>query len=332
MKLRFLALTSFASLALMAGCASPASEDAESSTQDIVSATSAYTESSKEKPLDACAVSSEASPDGTRGRRFDCGKMGDLTLVAEQREQGTLAYIRTPTGNYSLDLDIALEQEHPGASKHGYFGKLAEWRGKGVALGQVEPKALILRYFFYERDSAGTFRDNNVLIVAKVSNYEACVARVVSGATPNHNQIARDIVDSPDFDMGSCGEQVPEPLAPTGCGTLAPYTGLMSDQSVSSCSKSHSLVMQSDGNLVLYNNRTGRPTWNSHTVTGKPNLWATMDNRGTLTLIDRDKFEFPFQVGVTGNEGASMAVQDDGNLVIYTKAGQPIWASGTAGK
>lgn len=72
------------------------------------------------------------------------------------------------------------------------------------------------------------------------------VRGVVSDAIPNHSQLARDIVDSQDFAFGSCGEMLPEPLPATGCGELQSYTGLLPDQAVSSCSKSHSLIMQSE--------------------------------------------------------------------------------------
>ncbi|MFV0460115.1 MAG: N-acetylmuramoyl-L-alanine amidase [Actinomycetales bacterium] len=55
------------------------------------------------------------------------------------------------------------------------------------------------------------------------------------------------------------------------------------------------LIMQSDGNLVLYSN--GAATW------------AT---------------------GTSGNPGAKAVLQDDRNLVVYSRSGQPLWASGVA--
>ena len=54
-----------------------------------------------------------------------------------------------------------------------------------------------------------------------------------------------------------------------------------------------SLVMQSDGNLVNYQN--GQPRWSSRTH---------------------------------GNPGAFFVVQNDGNMVVYSAAGRPLWASG----
>jgi hypothetical protein len=58
------------------------------------------------------------------------------------------------------------------------------------------------------------------------------------------------------------------------------------------------LFMQSDGNLVLYggNREAGFAVWDSKT---------------------------------SGNPGAFLRVQDDGNAVVYSKAGVPLWASST---
>jgi hypothetical protein len=58
----------------------------------------------------------------------------------------------------------------------------------------------------------------------------------------------------------------------------------------------YSLHYQGDGNLVLYRNSDGVPLWNT---------------------------------GTFGNPG-EVAMQGDGNLVVYNAAGQPVWSSGTA--
>jgi hypothetical protein len=56
------------------------------------------------------------------------------------------------------------------------------------------------------------------------------------------------------------------------------------------------LVMQSDGNLVIYD-RVGLPVWSS---------------------------------GTHGHDGAHLAVQDDGNVVIYSPDSHALWDTGTA--
>lgn len=53
-------------------------------------------------------------------------------------------------------------------------------------------------------------------------------------------------------------------------------------------------TVQTDGNFVVYG--SGKARWSAGTRTG-----------------------------------AQLKVQDDGNLVLYTAAGKPVWASGTRG-
>ncbi|MFO0737123.1 MAG: hypothetical protein U0270_14640 [Labilithrix sp.] len=334
-KLGFLGLTSLASLALVAGCAAdPAGDDgATSASQDIVSVTSGYTDIATSSPNDACKTSHEPGAEDIRGWRFDCGTMGGYTLVAEQHEElGTFPHVRTPTGTFQLDVNEALKDLTPYAVANGYFGTKAEWRGKGIAIGQVEPTALIVRYFWYDHVSAGTFKDRNALLVVKITPENACVHAVVSGALPNHNQTARDIADSQVFKDFNCPTQIPEPLPAARCGRLDPNTGLMPGEAVSSCSNSHSLVMQNDGNFVLYNNRTGRATWNTHTVSGGLDHKAIMRANGQLGVFNTTDTNSVFMTPETGSPGAWLAVQDDGNVVIYSKEGRAVWATGTQGK
>ncbi len=67
-------------------------------------------------------------------------------------------------------------------------------------------------------------------------------------------------------------------------------------QQLTSADRRLRLVMQSDGNLVVYS--TSRALWNSRT---------------------------------SGNAGASLVLQSDGNLVVYSTAGRALWNSGTSG-
>jgi hypothetical protein len=64
-------------------------------------------------------------------------------------------------------------------------------------------------------------------------------------------------------------------------------------QSLSSCDGRFDLILQADGNLVLYQ--------------GSTPLWAS---------------------GTGGQHAARAAMQYDGNLVIYSASGQPLWTTG----
>jgi hypothetical protein len=84
------------------------------------------------------------------------------------------------------------------------------------------------------------------------------------------------------------------------------------------------LVMQADGNLVLYRNSDRKPLWATGTTGGSR---AVMQGDGNLVVYTS------FGVAVwasntAGNDGAIVQLQNDGNLVIY-KGPTPIWASGT---
>src|SRR5215212_9493934 len=82
---------------------------------------------------------------------------------------------------------------------------------------------------------------------------------------------------------------------------LNPDQTLMPNQSLQSSNGRSLLIMQGDGNFVLYEAHRGQqiPVWASNTP---------------------------------GQNGARVIMQGDGNLVVYTSGNQPIWASNTYGK
>lgn len=89
----------------------------------------------------------------------------------------------------------------------------------------------------------------------------------------------------------------------------------------------HTLVMQGDGNLVLYGDKGA--LWSSNTV-GHPNARAVMQGDGNLVVYGPDG-QALWSTGTQGHDGARVAVQPDGNLVIYSSANSPLWATGTTG-
>ncbi len=81
------------------------------------------------------------------------------------------------------------------------------------------------------------------------------------------------------------------------------------------------LVLQSDGNLVLYNRH--RAIWSTGTL-GKHAKKLMMQSDGNLVLYGTGG---PIWASNTsGNRDAFVKLQDDGNLVIY----KAIWSTGTA--
>jgi len=118
--------------------------------------------------------------------------------------------------------------------------------------------------------------------------------------------------------------RVAKPAPPARCGRLDPGQGLVAGQRVSSCDGRFALVMQTDGNLVLYQGRT--PLWASNTW-GTPGFVAVMQGDGNPVVYDRTARP-QWAAGTWGHAGAWLAVQDDGNLVVY-EGNRPLWASNT---
>lgn len=87
------------------------------------------------------------------------------------------------------------------------------------------------------------------------------------------------------------------------------------------------LVMQGDGNLVLYRDDTNRPLWASNTF-GKPVTRAIMQGDGNFVGYDVNGHAY-WATGTNNHPGAHVVLQDDGNLVVYSTNNTPLWASNT---
>ncbi|AHB42157.1 Curculin protein [Candidatus Saccharibacteria bacterium RAAC3_TM7_1] len=73
---------------------------------------------------------------------------------------------------------------------------------------------------------------------------------------------------------------------------------LLKTEYLSSSDNRFRLVLQRDGNLVLYSVTTGKPLWNTRTY---------------------------------GKDGSRLVLQSDGNLVLYTSTNKPLWNTRTYG-
>jgi hypothetical protein len=120
----------------------------------------------------------------------------------------------------------------------------------------------------------------------------------------------------------------PPPAAPPATtsarnDTLTPGQILRGgDPGVVSGSGALSLIMQTDGNLVIY--RPGVATWAVVTTPGS-GAFLVMQGDGNLVLYDTSKARWSSQT--QGNPAARAVMQSDGNLVIYTPTDRALWAS-----
>lgn len=92
--------------------------------------------------------------------------------------------------------------------------------------------------------------------------------------------------------------------------------------------KKLALIMQKDGNLVLYNRVNSKPIWASGTNGKGKDNYAVFQRDGNLVIYDRNRT--PIWSSGTYNKGVdTYKFQNDGNFVIYRQGGRAVWASNT---
>ena len=111
---------------------------------------------------------------------------------------------------------------------------------------------------------------------------------------------------------------------------ILPFNRSLSiNEKLTSTNQCFSLVLQKDGNMVVYQNRTGQPLWASGTW-HKRSSRATMQLDGNFVIYDAKNNPLWASGSSWGYTGSYLIMQNDGNLVIYTSdTWQPVWASDT---
>ena len=87
------------------------------------------------------------------------------------------------------------------------------------------------------------------------------------------------------------------------------------------------LIMQGDGNLVLYRTVDDIALWASNTAQ-KPVTHAIMQGDGNFVAYSAAGQPF-WASGTNGHSGVYVVLQDDGNLVVYDGSNRALWASNT---
>ena len=153
-----------------------------------------------------------------------------------------------------------------------------------------------------------------VMVHSGPDNFANIPTRYVSPDQPGGgpDQATRDTGDS--GTRVACGAVVRGELDRLGAGmSLAQGTGLVSRGGAAR------LVLQSDGNLVVYVD--GAPTW----ATGTRDI-AALVMQADGNLVGYTAAGYPRFVRL-GEPGTQVVMQDDGNLVTYAPDGHPLWAS-----
>ncbi len=110
---------------------------------------------------------------------------------------------------------------------------------------------------------------------------------------------------------------------------LGANQSLILNQALYSCDGRFGLVMQSDGNLVLYRSGVG-PLWATNTTLKNGQTTAILQGDGNLVLYDAANHPL-WQSNTAGWVGAYLEVQSDGDLVIFNPSESPVWTSGIGG-
>jgi hypothetical protein len=106
---------------------------------------------------------------------------------------------------------------------------------------------------------------------------------------------------------------------------LDPNQRLNHNESITSSNGRYRLVMQADGNFVLYRTSDGRPLWAANTMgSGK---FAIMQADGNLVVYNLAN-QALWASGTNGRPGSYLVMQNDGNLVVY-QPNVAVWATGT---
>ncbi|MGW1049393.1 hypothetical protein [Streptomyces sp. NPDC002521] len=92
------------------------------------------------------------------------------------------------------------------------------------------------------------------------------------------------------------------------------------------------LVVQPDGNVVLYRKRDGKAIWSTGT-SGHSGAYAYMQSDGNLVVYPSSGSAL-WSTHTSGHSGAYATEQSDGNFVVYAASGGPgkggaLWASNT---
>jgi hypothetical protein len=98
---------------------------------------------------------------------------------------------------------------------------------------------------------------------------------------------------------------------------------LMPGQSITSTNNRYRLLMQADGNLVLYDAVERSAPWSTKTA-GLAAGHVIMQSDGNLVLYD-GQGQDRWSTATPGHTGAYLMVQNDGNLVIYRIDGDSPW-------
>jgi hypothetical protein len=135
------------------------------------------------------------------------------------------------------------------------------------------------------------------------------------------NLVIKNAADTPVWSIMT-GIIAPPPPPPSP--VLNAGQALVVNQYLLSAQGQYQLILQADGNLVLYATAGHRPVWQTNTL-GKDSDHLAMQSDGNLVLYGK-KGEVLWYSNTRTLGGNHVVLQDDSNLVIQNVAGTPVWS------
>ena len=119
---------------------------------------------------------------------------------------------------------------------------------------------------------------------------------------------------------------------PSGCGQLLFSQVLRQGVNINACGGGFFLANQSDANVVLYNATNGVPLWATFPSSSYDAGFEITGTGGLAEFSATGVTSWQASGVVDGQAyGSRVAVQDDGNVVLYRADGSAAWSTGTYG-
>ncbi len=122
------------------------------------------------------------------------------------------------------------------------------------------------------------------------------------------------------------GQQSPPPQP---VSVMSAGQSLGTNQSLVSQDGRYRLIMQGDGNLVIYS--PNRAIWATMTNVGIQSPRLDVQGDGNIVVYNSSNKYF-WASWTQGNGPSNLIMQNDGNLVLYNAQGRPIWYTSTQGR
>ncbi|MGX7826085.1 S8 family serine peptidase [Actinokineospora sp. 24-640] len=181
---------------------------------------------------------------------------------------------------------------------------------------------------WHTSDSAVNTISGTSMAAPHVAGAAALVLAAAPSSTPA--QVAAQLYSSATANkVTSPGTGSPNRLLHVAGGSQPPANdhltrgqGLGVGASLKSANGAYTLVMQGDGNLVLYNT-AGAALWHTNTW-GNPGATATFQSDGNFVVYAADGRAL-WHTGTNNTAASLFIVQDDSNIVLYGPTGQVFW-------